>query len=263
MGWTPPKTEKEIEEQERKERESKTNRQELKKLLKKFQKNPDPKRLIQAYEKYNNIIDYGTFLDYTLSSLNAERGIPIRMFEGREYETKLNFDFVGECDEPIPYLKGLISKFSPLNNFLGDEEDIFRRSSTNYFYGRGPEEILTIMESRGKFAIKKKRALEKICFGIEGEEFVTARKETIKRDCSQNEVFQAIEEVTREGSNYMGSVERNRARIDLLSAETGKIYEIVLDLCKVKRPREEKSWLRRQIEAEYIGQLPGLPKQTE
>ena len=183
---------------------------------------------------------------------------------GIEYEIKLNIDMSKKIhvDNPLEYIDQTVSLFTQEDFVFANKQNSLLRQSTNYFYGNGEKEGLVLMESPSLGTqIKIKKDLGIVCIGAPEEKFIQKRKEYIDRSGIQEHIFLAIDKSYSEGERYVGSIFRNRGRRDFISAKKGILYEISFDICIFEK--EKKKQIKRQMEIEYLGNLPKIPKLAE
>ncbi|MDD5192087.1 MAG: hypothetical protein PHH54_01335 [Candidatus Nanoarchaeia archaeon] len=241
-------------------KERKLRKEKLNLLFQNFSKKRDESSLILVYKEFQKQIGHnfvGELLKLDNKKLEKD-------FPGAEYEIKMrvNADFNSDNPDQFYFLDSIREKISISKGFLPDNLEAYRRPSENFYYGRGNEDILVIMSGIEGYILKKKGVLENISLGIKNDEFIFKRSEHLKRKCSQEDVFKAIQKVTLEGAEYKGKILRNRSRIDYLSTETGRLYEVVFDICDIIKPKN-KPFKKTQIEAEYLGHVPDLFKKFQ
>ena len=256
MGLYSRYTTREIEEIER----GRGDYKRLKQVFANVKKDPTPKTILEAYLEHEKQGGRG-FIGTLKELFNIEALALPNEYHGIEYEAKLDVQVSkaeGNDISPEDYLEKILSSLPPNYNFLSNQ-DIEKRSSENFYYGKDDEDSLVVMKNGSLSNLKYKENLEQLSFGLKNEEFVLKRKEKVDRGCSDEEVFKEIQRMILEGARYKGKIIRDRARTDLLSIKTGRVYLVLFDACNVFAEKKDSS-VKYQIEAEYMGFIPNLSK---
>ncbi len=217
--------------------------------------------LVEAfqYAKQNNI----SFLKHLLDG----RGDLENSLAGIEIEAKINYAVGLRESDVEDKLRGY--SVSDNTRFLKCR-DLAKNAGYHHYFGTDEKEGFTVMMSEAGTHIKIKGSTGSYAFGIKGEEYILRRTEELKKVLSPREnedVFGFIQLIVQSCSptpmHYVGSFEKTKATQWVIEREHGRIYSLVLGLCK-KLAFKGDNFVKEngsqlvQVEIEYAGCIPGF-----
>jgi len=239
--------------------------EQIKKFVESFGETGNVDNLFGAYELFKSSEEEDFLRLLSLGLGFKERNIS-REFSDYELEVKLGFHFSGDPD-PKTCLTEIRKRIPSYGLFLS-LGNVERVDSENHYFGDDKGEGLVIVDGGRRINLKRKQGRELVkCDSAfiggdyQYEDNLLKRKEEVSRDQDVGSVIKAI--LDADNLTYRGSVFRKRARTDVFSPNTGRIYTLVFDNCSIERGDEGEVPRMVQAEAEYVGYIPGPFKSLE
>jgi len=238
---------------ERRLRQEREKRKELKQALSRFRRTRDPCHLVEAHSAFVNMegfLIYNGFIEELLAALGIKGKQLKKEFPEFEFETKLDVQSKGKKVSS----SSLLSKPIPSDSGFLSNGRANSRYSENHFYEMPDDSELVIMEKADHTNIKRKGPAQPLHLFLKGGKFVSKKRDQVERNCSREDVHRATSEAISKGGRYVGGLTRDRTRTDFLSARTGRIYLVVCDECSIGEKKGKR--VRHQIEIEYSSYIP-------